>query len=62
MHFYTENDIEEILKLSPRQSRALMATEGFPSIKVGSKYRVETEKFNEWLNNTKKIKLDYTSV
>ncbi|MBQ9198576.1 MAG: hypothetical protein IJ141_00120 [Lachnospiraceae bacterium] len=62
MEIYTENDIKELLTLSSKQVRALMTTEGFPSIKVGSKYRVEAEKFKEWLNNTKEFKLDYTSV
>ena len=49
MEIYTENDIKELLTLSSKQVRALMTTEGFPSIKVGSKYRVEAEKFKEWL-------------
>ena len=60
MNFLTIDDVQTILKLSPKQTRALMKTEGFPSIKIGSEYRVEEQAFNNWISNTKSIKLDYT--
>ncbi|NCB96102.1 MAG: DNA-binding protein [Negativicutes bacterium] len=60
MNFLTATDIEELLKLSHRQAKALMRTDGFPSIQIGREYRVEQERFEEWLEETKGIKLDYS--
>lgn len=50
----------DILKLNDRQARALMRTEGFPSIKIGREYRVAENSFIEWVQNTKEVKLDYS--
>lgn len=38
MNFLTEDDIKDILKLNNRKTKALMRTEGFPSIKIGQEY------------------------
>ena len=60
MNFLTIDDVQNLLKLSSKQTRALMKTEGFPSIKIGSEYRVEEQAFRDWIGTTKSIKLDYT--
>ena len=60
MKFLTTEDIQEILQLNSRQARALMRTEGFPSIKIGREYRVEEDSFTNWIENTKEVKLDYS--
>ena len=60
MKFLTTEDIQEILQLNSRQARALMRTEGFPSIKIGREYRVEEDSFTNWIETTKEVKLDYS--
>ena len=60
MTFLTTKDIQEILKINERQSKALMRTDGFPSIKIGREYRVEESRFADWIGTTKTIKLDYS--
>ena len=35
MTFYTITVLQELLKLNPKQAKALMHTDGFPSIKIG---------------------------
>lgn len=60
MNFLTEEDIQKILKLNKRQTKALMRTAGFPSIKIGREYRVEEQFLLDWLKETKSVKLDYS--
>ena len=43
MTFYTITELQELLKLNPKQAKALMHTDGFPSIKIGREYRVEED-------------------
>ena len=59
MNILTTNDVKIILKLSDKQAKALMRTEGFPSIKIGREYRVEEQALLDWMKETKSIKLDY---
>lgn len=59
MNILTINDVKSILKLSDKQAKALMRTEGFPSIKIGREYRVEEQALLDWMKETKSIKLDY---
>ena len=61
MNIFTTEDIQNILKISPKQAKALMRTDGFPSIKIGREYRVEESALIEWMGTTKKVKLDYSS-
>lgn len=60
MKFYTADELQEMLKLTPKQAKALIHTEGFPSVKIGREYRVEEESLRQWLTDTKEIKLDYS--
>lgn len=57
---YTTEEIQELLKLSTKQAKALMRTEGFPSIKIGGSYRVTDEALMQWLCETKAVSLDYS--
>ena len=59
MNIFTAEELSEILKISPRKSKELIKTEGFPSIKIGQSYRVEEEALLEWLRSTKSIELNY---
>ena len=61
MNILTTKDLQNTLKLSPKQAKALMRTDGFPSIKIGREYRVEESALTEWIRTTKEIKLDYSS-
>lgn len=61
MNILTTKDLQNTLKLSPKQAKALMRTDGFPSIKIGREYRVEESALIEWMGTTKKVKLDYSS-
>ena len=60
MNFLTEDDIKDILKLNNRKTKALMRTEGFPSIKIGREYRVEEQALIDWMKEAKIVKLDYS--
>ncbi len=60
MTFYTAEDLEELLKIGKRQARALIRTDGFPSIRIGREYRVEEDAFLDWIHQTKVVRLDYT--
>ena len=60
MNILTTNDVKSILKLSDKQAKALMRTEGFPSIKIGREYRVEEQALIDWMKETKIVKLDYS--
>lgn len=60
MKFLKTEDVQQILQINDRQARALMRTEGFPSIKIGREYRVEEEAFTNWIRSTKEIRLDYS--
>lgn len=62
MEFYTEKDIQNILKLGKKQAHALMQTKEFPAIRVGSAYRISVDKFEKWANQTKEIKLNYEHI
>ena len=59
MNILTTNDVKSILKLSDKQAKALMRTEGFPSIKIGREYRVEEQSLIDWMKETKAVKLNY---
>lgn len=60
MNVLTTEELQDILKLNPTQAKALMRTEGFPSVKIGREYRVEEEALLEWMRTTKAIKLNYS--
>lgn len=60
MNILTSEDLQNILKIGERQAKALMRTKGFPSCKIGREYRVTESALQQWLDNTKSIKLDYT--
>lgn len=60
MTFYTITELQELLKLNPKQAKALMHTDGFPSIKIGREYRVEEDMLRQWLNVPNEFPLDYS--
>lgn len=60
MNILTAEDLQDILKLSDKQARALMRTKGFPSCKIGREYRITENALQSWLDNTESIKLDYS--
>lgn len=60
MNILTTEDIQNLLKISSKQAKALMRADGFPSIKIGREYRVEEQSLLEWMKETKSVKLDYS--
>lgn len=60
MNIYTTEELQEMFKLTEKQARALMRTEGFPSVKIGRNYRVSEEALTQWLDETKEFPLDYS--
>ena len=44
-------DIQEILKIGKNGAYQLMASDSFPSIKIGRKWLVSEEAFKEWLKD-----------
>ena len=61
LNIFTTEDLQNVLKISPKQAKALMRTDGFTSIKIGREYRVEEQALLDWIGTTKAVKLDYTS-
>lgn len=59
MNILTTENLQDILKLSDKQAKVLMRTNGFPSCKIGREYRVTESALQQWLDNTKSVKLDY---
>ena len=59
MTVYTITELQELLKLNPKQAKALMRTDGFPSIKIGREYRVEEDMLRQWFADNKEFPLDY---
>lgn len=62
MRFYTAEELSDMLQISLKRAKILMRTEGFPSIRIGSSYRVEEEALSRWVSQTKSVKLDYNKV
>jgi excisionase family DNA binding protein len=62
INILTEKEVQEILKIGDRQTKALFRTKEFPSMKIGREYRVLEDKFVEWLNQNPSVKLDYSKV
>lgn len=62
MNILTTEDLQEVLKLTERRAKALMRSEGFPSVRIGRDYRVEEDALMEWLKKTKSVKLDYSKI
>ena len=60
MTVYTITELQELLKLNPKQAKALMHTDGFPSIKIGREYRVEEDMLRQWFADNKEFPLEYT--
>ena len=61
MNILTVEELKDVLKITEKKAKALMRTEGFPSIRIGREYRVEEEALIEWMKSTKAIKLNYSS-
>lgn len=59
MNILTTDDVKTLLKISDKKAKALMRTEGFPSIRIGQEYRVEEQALVDWMKETKTVKLDY---
>lgn len=49
--FLTPNEVAKILSVGKDKAYALCALDGFPAIKLGSAYRIDPEKFDQWLND-----------
>lgn len=60
MNILTVEELKDVLKITEKKAKALMRTEGFPSIRIGREYRVEEEALMEWMRSTKTINLNYS--
>lgn len=60
MNILTEQEVQKLLKLNSRQTKALMRTTGFPSFKIGREYRVAEADLEQWIGARPTIKLDYS--
>lgn len=47
--FYTVEDIKNMLTIGFNKAYNLVKSDGFPSIKIGNKYVVPKEEFNNWV-------------
>lgn len=47
--FYTTNDIKQMLDIGTTKVYNLLASDGFPSIKIGHKYVVPKDAFDKWV-------------
>ena len=48
--FYNTAEIQELFGIGRNKALALMKTEGFPSVKLGNVWLVDTEKLDEWIS------------
>ena len=46
--FYTVEDVQKILRIGKNQTYALFRRNDFPSMKIGTVYRVSKQKFDKW--------------
>ncbi len=60
MKIITTRELQDILKLNNRQTKALVRTQGFPSFKIGREYRIDEDALAEWIKSKPYIKLDYS--
>ena len=60
MNILTVEELKDVLKITEKKAKALMRTEGFPSIRIVREYRVEEEALMEWMRSTKTINLNYS--
>lgn len=51
--FYGVKDIQRIFGVGRNKAIALLNTEGFPTIKIGRTYRVETSELENWIKENK---------
>lgn len=51
--FYGISDIQKIFNIGRSKATALMNTEGFPVIKLGKLYRVDSVALDEWIKNNR---------
>lgn len=48
--FLTVKDIGDILHIGKSKAYKLCALDGFPSIKIGSQYRIKESDFDRWID------------
>lgn len=60
MNILTEQEVQQLLKLNSRQTKALMRTASFPAFKIGREYRVSEADLEQWIGARPNIKLDYS--
>ena len=48
--FLTTQMVTDLLGISRAKGYALMSTEGFPSLRIGSRIVVPKDKFREWVD------------
>lgn len=48
--FYNTVEIQKLFGIGRNKALALMKTEGFPSVKLGNVWLVDTEKLDEWIS------------
>ena len=61
MNFLTEQEVQELLKISERQTKSLFQAEGFPGVRIGKSYRVEESRLLSYLDTAGEIKLEYNN-
>lgn len=57
VNFLTEDKLADYLGLSKLQARKLMTNESFPSFKIGNKWFVHKDKFDNFMTESKTVKL-----
>lgn len=62
MNVITVDELQEILKISDKQARALMIHPEFPGFKIGSQYRVLESDLIDWIKTKPNVKLDYSKA
>lgn len=48
--FYNTDEVRELFGIGRNKALALMKTEGFPSVKLGGVWLVDSEKLDEWIS------------
>ena len=55
----TKEQVQDLLKLTDKQTSALFRMEDFPCFRIGNSYRITEDALFEYLHTNRRIKLDY---
>lgn len=53
----TPQDVQDVLGISRNNAYALVHSKGFPVIRIGKLYRINRDKFIQWMETTREVEI-----